>query len=188
MNKVIQLRATNAMGKTTVIRQFINKYNLIVDKINVLNDKVYVTHSKDNTLFILGKYNDKWGGCDNFKDKQQVFNTIVFLVKNYQPKYIIFEGLLYGKTFQFAYNLNNYLKRYNYKYKGIVLNSSFEFALERLKKRNNNSEINIEAFYNTWYSVLNSYKKLKQKNVDMELIDITSIKYEDMVKILEREL
>ncbi len=188
MNKVIQIRATNAMGKTTIIKQYIKKYHLKTEQIEVFNEKVYITHNDEKTVFILGKYGEKWGGCDNFKNKQQVFNTILYLIKHYKPKIIIFEGLLYGKTFLFAYNLCKYLKKYNYKYKGIVLNSNFEFALKRLRKRNNNNDINLEAFYNTWYQVLNSYKKLKQRNIDMELIDITNIKLEDMVKILEKEV
>ena len=188
MNKVIQIRATNAMGKTTIIRQFIDKYSLTSDTITVNNEKVNVTFNKDKSIFILGKYNDKWGGCDNFKDRVQVFNTIIHIIKAYKPKVIIFEGLLYGKTFKFAYNLNNYIKKYGYKYTGITLNANFDFALKRLKTRNGGSEINIEAFYNTWYSVLNSYKKLKKQNVNMKLVDITNIKLKDMVKILEGEI
>ena len=88
----------------------------------------------------------------------------------------------------FAYNLNNYIKKYNYKYTGITLNANFDFALNRLNKRNGGKDINIEAFYNTWYSVLNSHKKLKQKGLDMQLVDVTNIELNDMVKILEREI
>lgn len=186
--KVIQLRATNAVGKTTIVRQFIDKHGLISQEEIVGSDKVYITANKDKTIIVLGKYSDKWGGCDSFKNRELVFNTIIYLIKKYKPKYIIFEGLLYGKTFLFANNLRQYLKKYNYSYLGITLTCAFEFALNRLQKRNNESNINIEAFYNTWKSVLVSHDKLVKNKVNMKLVDVTNIKYEDMVNILDKEV
>lgn len=186
--KVIQIRATNAMGKTTIMRQFIEKYNLSVYTEKIKSDAVYITANKDKSIIILGKYGDKWGGCDNFKNKIQVFETIIYLIKKYKPKYIIFEGLLYGKTFKFASNLSNYIKKYDYDYLGITLTADFNFALKRLQKRNGNAGINVEAFYNTWKSVIMSHNKLKAVGTNMVLVDITGVKLEDMVKILEKEV
>ena len=186
--KVIQLRATNAVGKTTIVRQFIKKYNLLENEETINKQKVFITANNDKSIIILGKYNDKWGGCDNFKNKVEVFETIIYLIKKYKPQYIIFEGMLYGKTFKFAYNLNNYLKKFNYEYLGITLSCDFEFSLKRLQTRNNNKEVNVEAFYNTWKAVIISHKKLLASKVKMKLIDVTNIKLEDMVKILENEV
>ena len=128
------------------------------------------------------------GGCDTFKNKIQVFNTIVHIIKKYKPDFIIFEGLLYGKTFLFASNLKNYIKKYNYEYIGITMTCDFEFALQRLQKRKENSDINIEAFYNTWKSVLVSHNKLIKSGAKMKLVDITNIKLQDMCNILIEEV
>lgn len=186
--KVIQLRGTNAVGKTTIVRQYIERYALTIHEETVDGRKVYITCDDSHSVIILGKYGEKWGGCDCFKDKVQVFDTIILLVKKYQPKAIIFEGLLYGKTFKFASSLNKALKRYGYSFIGIVLNADFDFVLKRLQERNGNKEINIEAFYNTWKSVLVSYDKLKKSGVPMKLVDITNYKYDEMYTILETEV
>ena len=58
--KVIQLRATNAIGKTTTVKQFIEKYNLQPFSENIGSETVFLTSNSNKKIIVLGKYGDKW--------------------------------------------------------------------------------------------------------------------------------
>lgn len=182
--KVIQIRGCNACGKTTLIKQIIERKKL--------KQKQYkhIKYYENNNIIILGDYSrDGCCGCDvSFSNKVELFNTILYFIRNVKPKYLIFEGLIYGVTFSFSYNLKKYLEKNNCEYKAIYLTSDLKTLLNRLKIRNEGKNVNFEHFIGKYDSAEKSYYKLLLNKVDIVKYDVKDINKDDMYKILEVEL
>lgn len=66
MKRIIQIRGANATGKTTIVRQFIDRHDLKMawKDINGVKTPFYV--SDDKKIVILGRYDRKTGGGGPF--------------------------------------------------------------------------------------------------------------------------
>ena len=186
--KLIQIRGNNASGKTTTVRQFIQRNNFEIKEISIKGKKTFITTNKDNSIVVLGRYDKKTGGCDLFDNKEHVFNTIVWAMVNLRPQTIIFEGMIYSFTYKFASILSDYVRNYNYKYVGICLYIPLELSLERLYKRNGGKQINESMLRDKAKAMLGSYKKLHDNGYNVKLLNTGQMKEENMYKILEDEL
>ena len=182
--KVIQIRGCNACGKTTLVKQFIENKQLKQKKYKKI--KYY----EDNGIIVIGDYSkDGCCGCDaDFSNKIELFDTILYFVKNMKPRYLIFEGLMYGITFEFSYNLKKYLEKNNCGYKAIYLTSDFKTIVERLNERNKGKEVNYEHLIDKYESAEKAYIKLKANKIDIVKYNVKDIKKEDMFKLLEDEI
>lgn len=186
--KLIQIRGCNASGKTTTVRQFIQKNNLEIKEINVKGKNTIITTNKDNSIVVLGRYDKKTGGCDLFSNKDHVFNTIIWIIFNLKPKIIIFEGLIYGLTYKFASEVSDYAKKYNYNYTGLCLYANEEIVLKRLYKRNGGKPIKEQNIFAKTKSMIASYKKLLSNGYNVKMIDTSTLNEENMYKIIEDEI
>lgn len=186
--KLIQIRGNNASGKTTTVRQFIQRNNFEIKEISIKGKKTFITTNEDNSIVVLGRYDKKTGGCDLFDNKEHVFNTIIWVIVNLRPQTIIFEGMIYSFTYKFASILSDYVRKYNYKYVGICLYIPVELSLERLYKRNGGKQINEKMLCEKAKAMLGAYKKLYEKGYNVKILDTGKIKEEVMYQILENEL
>lgn len=186
--KLIQIRGCNASGKTTSVRQFIQRNNLQIKQVCVKGKNTYITTNEDNSIVVLGRYDKKTGGCDLFANKDHVFNTIVWIIFNLRPKVIIFEGLIYGLTYKFASQVSDYVKKYNYEYSGLCLYANEEIVLQRLYKRNGGKAIKEINIFKKTKTMISSYKKLLSCGYKVKMIDTSTLKEEYMYKIIEDEI
>lgn len=186
--KIIQIRGCNASGKTTSVKQFIQRNNLETMEVSVKGKSTYLTTNKDKSIVVLGRYDKKTGGCDLFANKDHVFNTIEWVIFSLRPKTIIFEGLIYGLTYRFASQVSDYAKKYNYEYSGICLYVDEKIAIERLYKRNGGKPIKEQNIFAKTKSTISSYKKLLANGYKVKMIDTSTIKEEEMYKIIEDEI
>ena len=188
MNKIIQVKGSNAVGKTTAIKQFIEKNKFIQSQIAVNNKNVFINHNIDYSICILGRYDVKNGGCDRFDGKKQIFDTIATLIKKYNTETIIFEGFIYGKSFSFAVEMEKFCKIINFKYISLFLYKEPNKALETIYKRNNGANINEQSFFSSYKTALNCMKKLRNNGFMLKTYNTDNIKYEEMFTIIEGNL
>ena len=181
---VIQIRGCNATGKTTIVRQFIEKYNLSMKELDVNGTKTIITSNEDNSLVVLGRYDKTIGGCDLYSGTKQVFSTIIYCIKNFNSKTIVFEGMLYSKTFSFTNNLKKAIKNFGYKYIGIYLYRTFDNVVRLLTERNGKG-VNLKNLIPTYKSCYTSYLNCKKAGLNMKKINVDNIKFEEMGEILE---
>lgn len=181
--QIIQIRGGNACGKTTTVRQFVEKNNLKIQQIEVKGIKTDISVGKD--IVVLGRYDKLNGGCDLFKNKNHVMNTLMYVLKNIRPKLIVFEGILYGVTFKMGEEVNKLAKMYGYHYTGITLYRSKENGMKILKERNGDAFFNENHFLQKYTASLIAYKKLLKSGIDVRLINTDNIKKEDMYKIIQ---
>ena len=185
MNKFIQVRGTNATGKTTAVRNLIQKGDFSVYSTNVYGNNFPYTF--DGQTLIGGRYDTReCGGLDGvIKDRNVLKEYIIKLIKQYQPKTFILDAVMYGTTFKFAYELNYVLKKMGYKYIGLTFAPPLDVSLIRLYQRNGGKEINVEHLQQKHIQSISAYKKLKACGIDVRLIDTSKIPKEQMHKIIE---
>lgn len=188
MNKIIQVKGSNATGKTTTIRQFIENHNLRKEAVKVESEDVPIYANNEHTICILGDYEAKNGGCDRFKGKKQIYSTIKYLIKSYNSKYIIFEGFIYGKSLSFAEEMLKFSRLYNYEYLSVFLFRKPQSALNLLYKRNGNNSINEKSFFSSYKMCLSCYKKSKERKMLVKAYDVDNIDLAKMGSILEEAL
>lgn len=190
MARVIQLRGTNATGKTTAIRQFINRGTFSVKEIPVAGRQIEYHWDAGRRIAILGRYDQCMsGGIDGYiTSKELLGSAILRIVKCIQPNALLFEGIVYGVTFQFAYDLNKALKRADADYVGICFIPPLDVALERLKDRNGGKPVDVGSVQNKWFTASRAYIKLKEAGVNVKVVDTSRIQKQEMWKIIEKEL
>ena len=188
--KVIQLRGTNATGKTTAIRQFINHGTFSVKKISVGNRMIEYHWDANRRIAILGRYDQCMsGGVDGYITSKEVLGSAILrILKFIQPNVLLFEGIVYGVTFQFAYDLSKILGKIGCEYVGICLIPPLDVALERLNERNGGKPVDVLSVQNKWFTANRAYGRLKAAGINVKVIDTSSIPKADMWKIIDREL
>lgn len=190
MARVIQLRGTNATGKTTAIRQFINRGTFSVKEIPVGGRLIEYHWNAERKIAILGRYDQCMsGGVDGYiTSKELLGSSILRILRCVKPNALLFEGIVYGVTFQFAYELNSILKRMGCEYIGICFLPPLDVALERLKERNGGKAVDIDSVSSKWFTASKAYEKLKAAGVQVKAVDTSTIPKQDMWKVIEREL
>ena len=101
---------------------------------------------------------------------------------------IIFEGLIYGLTYKFASQLSDYVRNYNYEYRGICLYVEPDICFERLYNRNGGKPINENYIFAKTKTMISSYKKLLENGYNVKMINTGNMKEDEMYKIIEGEL
>ena len=188
--KVIQLRGTNATGKTTAVRQFIERGAFEVRDINVNGQVIEYHYEKARNIVILGRYDTRVsGGVDGMITNKNVLrNSIVKILRNVRPETFIFEGIVYGVTFKFAYELYRALKSLNYDYKAICLIPPLEVAFDRVAERNGGKPVDLLSIQSKWFSAARSAETLKQAGVPVKIIDTSKVPKTSMWQIIQEEL
>lgn len=190
MRKVIQLRGTNAVGKTTAVRQLTESGGFEVRLFRHGKMDVEYHMNDSRSICVLGRYDTRvCGGFDGvITDKRLLMDVIIKMLKELKPQYYVLEGVLYGVTFQFGFNLKKVCDMLGYHYKGLCLFPPLEVSLMRLYGRNGGKEIDVKSFQNKHLSAVKAYEKLRLNGVDVKIINTAEIPLEHMSKIIEDEL
>ena len=179
--KIINVRGSNASGKSTTVKQFLDGHPQEVLELN----GNYVTFASDMNAYVLGRYDCTSPGCDRYKSFDEVFDQILFLIKKKKPELIIYEGMLISKEFKRTYLLSRVAKLHGYEFYCIVLVRDFFNVIKLLEKRNNGKDYNSANVMRTYETVLSCSTRLKEKGVNVIEVDVDSYKENEMKNILE---
>ena len=190
MRKVIQLRGTNATGKTTAVRQLIETGGFEVRFFRHGKMDVAYTMNDERSICVLGRYDTRvCGGFDGvIKDKRLLMDIIIKMLKVLQPKYYVLEGVMYGVTFAFGFNLNKVCDMLGYHYVGLCLIPPLDVSLLRLYGRNGGKEIDVKHLQDKHFATIRAYEKLKANGVDVKIVNSAIIPKDQMQKMIEDEM
>lgn len=188
--KVIQLRGTNATGKTTAIRQFLTRGKFCVCTINVQQREIEYHWDAERRIALLGRYDQAMsGGVDGYiTDKNLLRSAIIRIVRTIKPNALLFEGIVYGVTFKFAYELSKALSLYGAEYVGICFTPPLDVVFDRLASRNGGKPVDYMSVQGKWFTASRAYDKLKASGINVKAIDTTKIPKDQMWRIIEDEL
>ena len=187
--KVIQLRGTNGVGKTTAVREYMRNGQFWTESVE-MGGSQYIYHFS-GSVAIIGKYDGETatGGIDGYiTNKDELKNLIVRILKRVKPQTLIFECVFYGVSYQFSYDIKTVVERMGYEYVALCLMPPFDVSLERIWGRNGSKDINVEARQSVYRQAIVSNSKLRAKGVNVKVIDTSKIPKEDMGKIIAEEI
>lgn len=188
MKYLIQLRGSNASGKSTAVRQFCQKFELKPAEVRVGGK---CTSIMTNGIYtVVGKYKpySSGEGCDaHVDDAAHLRATIFELLRSRKYDIVVFEGLIYSFTYKFATDVDRIAKLCGYKYKPALLRLPYDERLRRLFERNGgNTDISLRTLDQKLKSGEVSAKKIREAGIPLTYIDVSKIPVEDMWKIVFR--
>ena len=190
MKKFIHLRGSMAVGKTSAAREFVSKGNFLDLEIKVSGKYYPYLYEKERNIVVTGRYNTRvCGGLDGIiKSKDLMIKYLASIIKELNPDYIVFEAVMYGTTVKFAEELNSFVNKYGYLYRGLVFCPPLEIAIQRVFERNGGKQINIDNFVKTYEMSYRSFLVLKEKGYKVSLVDTSKYSKKDMFKIIQKEI
>lgn len=187
MKKIIQLRGTNATGKTTAVRNFINLNNNCIYKIPVRGKEYEYTFLPDRNIVVAGRYDlRECGGIDGIITNKYILKEYMYkIMVDLKPEAVILDAVMYGVSFQFGYELSKVGEQLGYHYIGVLCAPPLDVSLLRLYKRNGGKEINVDHLQQKYFQSLKAYRRSCSAGMDMKLIDTSKIPKDKMQKIIE---
>lgn len=186
--KIIQIRGNNGTGKTTIVREYINKNEHDVFKIHVGNRDIDCT--KVGEVLIIGRYDKgQCGGCDAaIKTADELKETIAKVSRLIKPSVLVFEGVMYGKTVSFTKDIYLYSKATRAEFLAVCLEPAFETTLERIYGRNGGKDVNVKGLEGGWRSSIKSNAKLRAMKIPTVTYDTGKMSLEEMGEVLENAI
>jgi hypothetical protein len=178
-------------GKTTTVRQYLQRTGGFSLHQITVNGKSYPFHyNKAKKILITGVYGRRvCDGCDGLiTNKEVMMSYLIKLLDTVKPDIVIFEAVMYGITSTFTLRLEDLLKERGYHYRGIALIPPVEFCLSNVMTRNGGKSINVKMFRSKWLQAKRSAENLKENGLDIDIIDTSKIRMDQMNTLIEREL
>lgn len=183
---IIQVRGSNGVGKTTVVRGFLEEQPCTVaDEVIHVNGRAIECHTAGD-IFVIGRYNkNTCGGCDSaIKNAEELKNVLAYVARKIRPKVLIFEGVMYGKTVRLGLELFNFSKAIGAQFVAVCLEPAFDKALERIYTRNGGKDVNLKTLMSTWRSALKSNAALRAAGVSTMTFDTGNMTEEETRHII----
>ncbi len=186
--KIIQIRGNNGTGKTTVVREYLKKHEYEITSIKVGAREIELHKTED--AVVIGRYDrNACGGCDSaIKTSDELKETIAKIARYLKPKYLIFEGVMYGKSYGFTADIYAFAKAIKAEFIAVCLEPPFETTLERIYGRNGGKDVNVKGLLSGWRGSITSNAKLRAMKVPTQTYDTSTMSLEEMGTIVERAI
>lgn len=178
---IINVRGSNASGKTTTVREFIKSYG---DDTAIEQVAGNIVTRCGSDAYVLGRYDRKNGGCDGYSGREQVLAAIRAIIKEKRPRIIVYEGMIYSKTVKMARDISQMFIGQGYRYKGVYLRCSFAEVIRRLEARNEGKAYDILSVKKTYDACYSTYKSIKAEGLDITRIDTDAMSLDEMGGII----
>lgn len=176
----MNVRGSNASGKTTAVRGFIDSFGDTA--IETIGGNECTRCGSD--AYVLGRYDKKNGGCDGYSGRDQVLRAIKAIIRQRHPSVIIYEGMIYSKTVKMARDVGEIFAIEGYRYKGIFLRCRFTEVIRRLEARNDGRPYDILSVKKTYDACYSTYKSIKAEGIDIVRIDTDGMGIDEMAQII----
>lgn len=188
MNKFIHLRGGSGSGKTSTVKSFISKGDYKLKYITIGRKQYPLMYDDKQEIICTGKYDETaCCGLDGAIDSVSIMQKYLWrLMKDFKPKMIVFEAVMYGKTFKFGYELHCICKKLGFKYIGILLQPTLEQVFENISKRNGGKPIKEELIQNAYFSNYSATKKLRENGVFVAIENSRDYNKDELYKVIEK--
>lgn len=185
---VIQLRGTNASGKSTAMRQYCAARGLKPTWLDTSPKRTKIM--SDGKISVLGWYQPYSiaEGCDAaLSGRAQLLSALEALFKRGQ-EVVAFEGMIYSNTYLLPTRVDRLAKKYGYKFIACFLACSYTTELQRLMNRNGGKDIDFDNFDMKFYTSRKSFGKLLQSGILCYEVDTDRTPIDDMGGVIEEAI
>lgn len=185
---IINIRGAVASGKTTALKQYMDKFGFTVEKVDAPFGKMPVSILNGQSIVVIGDYNANGNclGADRLDNgNSDIVDCIIAIYEKYNPKIIMYEHMISSHCFRGTYNIRKIVKEFGYEYIGVQIRLSEEKRLQNLYDRSG-GKAKVKTFdRNNGKRIDIASKKLIDAGVDMIIVDVDNIPKENMWKVIE---
>ena len=189
MKCIVQLRGLNASGKSTAMKQFVQKNGLKEKQIDVIGQKTWI--SVNEKIVVLGRYSREaptGNGCDvAIRGKEHLIATIQMMMDAHFDV-IAFEGVMYSSRKQLVFYLYDLAEKNGYKFISVLMHLDYTEELNRLFKRNGCKMINLDNFDSKRKSVYRIQNELRKSGKLTFEENVGKKPFSDMGEIVEKAI
>ena len=188
MNRIIQIRGSNCAGKTTAVKQFVERNNFRLLNANFYGIDLQMTWCEQRKIAIVGDYVNGTWGADRLRAYGEFKKAIVGSAERWHPKVVLFESYLGSKSYKFCTELRLLAESMGYDYRIMTFVVDFKTAWKRVCERSGGDKIKIDKFYQTWQNVLRGSQKLVEGGLPNEIINTANYPQKYMYKFIEKAI
>jgi hypothetical protein len=174
MSTIINLRGTNASGKSTAVRAVMEYYGVAEEHTYEDGGKV-IGYKLNNGLNIVGRYQSDCGGCDSLDD----FDEIKSLVRSMAVDGpVLFEGVLWSTVFKSTAEFATANPSHQFIF--ATLDTPVEECVARLRHRNEAKAAregkpvkysSADGLRSKHATILRAHSKLLAAGLDARMVD-----------------
>lgn len=188
MNKFIHLRGGSGSGKTSTVKSFLSRGDYKLKYIIIDSKKYPYMVDEKQEIICTGRYKENdCGGLDGVIESTSIMQKYLWkIMKDLKPKIIVFEAVMYGKTFKFGYELHCICRKLGYKYIGVLLQPTLEQVFENISNRNYGKPINEDYIQSGYFTNFSATKKLRENGVFCAIENSRDYKKDELYKVIEK--
>lgn len=181
---IVQLRGTNASGKSTAMRQYCALNGLKPTWLDIFPRKTKIM--SNGQIAVLGWYKpfSNAEGCDAALDNKEHLMTALECLCRDGYEEICFEGMIYSNTYLLPMRINKLAAKYGYSFIACFLSCPYTTELQRLMERNGGKQIDFEAFDKRYFQSRKSFGKLIQSKVLCYEAKTSNIPHDEMGSVI----
>lgn len=184
---LLQVRGANATGKTTAVRQYVERHSHATVRIGSV--PVEMLQTDMGTVAVLGEYRGgRYDGMDTVSaTNDELIAVIGGVVRSYRPAYIVFESFMRSGKWRFTQRMAACLAGLGVAYRNLVLYVPLDVAAERITRRTGRRP-NEDRLVTEMKLVDNCYLKMRAAGMDVRREDTSDIKEPEMYRLVESAL
>ena len=176
MNRTIMITGISGCGKSTLIKKIKDEYEIdtMMKFVNPETGKKYNFYTNGQSLYILGKYEDRtFGGVDSFAPKTAMVDLIEYIKENDRNAIILCEGWVFKRYhFDDILFLNPDIETIRQRLYNRSMTSNRKFDNEKFDTNIKKWESFKKSLVNKWHATLVPYDTKEQ--MDDAFLKITS--------------
>lgn len=189
MRRVLNIRGGHASGKTEAVRQYLIQHEHEEMTLEIGRWTSAINLIDGGKIIVLGYYPEEGcGGVDRYSSKQQTMATIVESVRRFSPDSIVYEGIMYSVTCRLSHEIAKLSRSLGYEWKAVLLEREFAERKALLEYRNDGADYSEQNFVVSIQRARRSCEMLVEKGENIEVVDVTGWRKQDMGRIIEQRL
>lgn len=184
MSFLLQVRGANASGKSTAVREYVERCESRRE--TILGTPVTVSEGPEGRVVAIGTYvNRKFGGVDSLSlTNEGIFDLVDAISATYAPRCIIFDSYLRSDLYKFSLALAEHLRRAGLGYRNLFLYAPLDVAKRRIEGRKG-KPANEDRLIDRMRRVDRCFVKLRRAGIAAERVSTGDIPLERMGDLIE---
>lgn len=185
---LINVRGASASGKTTMVKQFCDRYGFNVEIVQTPFSTLPVSVLTGRAVIVLGDYSasGKCLGADRYKNgTKDIMDAIMEICAVYSPSIIIYEHMISSNAARATKEIAKIAALFGMEYLGVQIAISEEKRAENLLRRSGANAGKKYFAKNDGRAVGRATNKLREAGCNVVVKDAENIQQDEMWRILD---
>lgn len=185
---LINIRGASASGKTTIVKQFLERFGFSVEKVKTPFADLPVSVVDGGGVVVLGDYsaNGNCLGVDRYHGgKSEIIDAIISVEDAYHPNIIIYEHMLSSHVSKGPLEIAEVASHFGYEFLGLQIALSEEKRMQNLMCRSGGAGGTRTFNKNNGEKVSRASERLREAGINCIVVDVENTPKENMWRVLD---